>query len=98
MGKLSRRQLMDIGLIGGLGLAGSALPFGRSFGLTLQPMDQETEALYLDACGTGTRHAAVLDALVDAARARDISVDEAALRRLLEGSPCPLCGCALTVG
>ena len=95
---LSRRRLMDVGLLGGIGVAVSIMPAGRVSALSLQPMDQEVGTLYQSACTVDNRHAALADALVAAARARDVAVDEAALRRLLEGTTCPLCGCSLAAG
>ena len=98
MPQVTRRQVMGFGLVGGVAVAGAALPFRRSYALSLQPMDQGTQALYQNACGTTTHHEAALTALIEAARAREISVDEGALLRLLDGTPCPLCGCAITAG
>ena len=95
---LSRRRLMDIGLIGSIGVAASIMPAGRASALSLQPMDQEVGTLYQSACTAGNRHAALADALIAAARARDVALDEDALRHLLEGTACPLCGCSLAAG
>ena len=89
---------MDLGLVGGAALTGTAFPFGRSHALMVQPMDRGVQALYEEACQTRSHHDAALTALVEAARARDIAIDEGALRRLLDGTPCPLCGCTLTAG
>ena len=95
---LSRRRLFDLGLLSGAGLAATALPAGRTVALSLQPMDPSVDAAYRDACAVDNRHAALADALIKTARARDVAIDEAALRRLLDQTPCPLCGCALSSG
>lgn len=97
MQRISRRRLMDLGL-GGAGAALSAVLTDRAFGLSVEPLAGEAEALYRQACRPESDHAAIVDALLAAARARDVAVDEPALRRLLAGTACPLCGCPLTVG
>lgn len=95
---ISRRRLIDWALVGGAASAAAVLPSGQSAALSLQPMDPSLDTLYRDACSVDNRHAALADALVATARASDVAIDEAALRRLLERTACPLCGCALSVG
>lgn len=94
---MTRRRLMDMGL-GGAGLALSTLLAGRAFGLSLQPLEGEVESLYREACQADTDHTAIVETLLQAARRHDVAVDEPALRRLLAGRACPVCGCPLLVG
>lgn len=97
MQRMVRRHLLEIGL-GGAGLVLSTLLADRAFGLSLEPLSGEAESLYREACRPDSDHAALVEALLHAARRHDVAVDEPALRRLLAGRACPVCGCPLLVG
>lgn len=99
MGRLlSRRRLLATGALGSVSAAVLSLPAGRAVAFTVQPMDAQTHALYLSACGGAdarTYHAKLLaDAKERLAGTMSAQEIDAALAQLT----CPICGCSLAAG
>ncbi len=92
---LSRRHLFATTALGGLGAILGIAAARPARALTMQPMDAETKALYLNACGNrdGTYHRELVAEVKQrlAGRASDAEIEAA-----IAATTCPVCGCPIT--
>ncbi len=78
-----------------LGAAGTIAGASRSLALSTEPMDAQTEAIYLSACqapgSINPYHRQLLDNLMAVLRGKP----QAELEARLSAATCPICGCGI---